>query len=241
MEFICLLSSVPIRKEPISSSEKVSSLLFGEKCTLIEEAKDWVKIASNLDGYEGYISRERLNLFGDAHLEFSKRVFAPFLIAQSRNNQILIPCGSFIPKSLQFAFQEEMYYINENDNSPIDPIGLANRFINTPYNWGGRSIFGIDCSGLMQVIFSLNGFQLPRDAYQQVAIGQEIAYANRKAGDIAYFTNPKGRVTHVGILESPSSIIHAAGFVRKDKFDNKGIYRESIREYTHVLHCIKRL
>lgn len=241
MKLICLLTSVPIRKEPLSSSEKVSSLIFGETCEVLEEIEDWVKIKSSLDSYEGYVSLERLVVYEpDKHL-FTKRVYAPFLFALSANGSMTIPCGAYIPDNNKFVFREQEYTIQEKENHPKDLLSLAKQFYNTPYNWGGRSTFGIDCSGFIQILFSLCGVPLPRDAYQQETEGTEIDYNKRQTGDVAFFTNPKGRVTHVGILSSSNTIIHSAGFVREDTFNKKGIFREIEQEQTHVLYSIKRL
>ncbi len=240
MKLICLLTSVPIRKEPISSSEKVSSLLFGETCIVLEHKEDWVKIQSTLDGYEGYVSEERLVKYSPEKHLFTKRVYSPFLNAVSTNESILIPCGSYIPESTNFIYRGNAFTILEKENESKDLLNLAKQFLKTPYDWGGRSIFGIDCSGFMQVIFSLCKIQLPRDAYQQEEKGTSIPYKERQVGDVAFFINQKGRVTHVGILSSKDSIIHSAGFVREDTFNEKGIFREIESEQTHTLHSIKR-
>jgi hypothetical protein len=240
MKLICLLTSVPIRKEPISSSEKVSALIFGETCVVLEEKGEWVKIKSSLDSYEGYVSLERLVEYKPEKHLFKKRVYSPFLLALSANGSITIPCGAYIPESNKFLFREQEYTIQEKNNHPKDLLSLAKQFYNTPYNWGGRSIFGIDCSGFMQIIFSLCGVPLPRDAYQQEIEGEKIAFKDRKPGDVAYFTSPKGKVSHVGILSSRDTIIHSAGFVREDIFNEKGIFREIEQEQTHVLCSIKR-
>ena len=240
MKLICLLTSVPIRKEPISSSEKVSSLMFGETCEVLEQKEDWVKIKSTLDGYVGFVSKERLVSYIPQSHSFTKRVYAPFLVAKAANKSIQISCGSYIPENNSFQFRGETYSINEIKNQEKDLLNLAYQYLNTPYNWGGRSIYGIDCSGYMQVLFSLCGIQLPRDAYQQAEIGHEVSFKDRKKGDVAFFTNSKGRVTHVGILSSVDRILHSAGFVREDTFNSKGIFRVIEQEQTHHLCFIKR-
>jgi cell wall-associated NlpC family hydrolase len=108
--------------------------------------------------------------------------------------------------------------------------------------WGGKSPFGIDCSGFTQVVYKLNGYKLPRDANQQVNLGEPLSFVEEaEAGDLAFFDNEEGRIVHVGILLNNQSIIHASGYVRVDKFDHYGIFNQDTGKYSHTLRVIKRL
>jgi len=115
-------------------------------------------------------------------------------------------------------------------------------YLNAPYLWGGRSPFGIDCSGFTQVIYKLNGFKLPRDASQQATIGETLSFIEEsESGDLAFFDNEEGNIIHVGIMLENNNIIHASGKVRIDKIDHQGIFNSETNTYSHRLRLIKKI
>jgi cell wall-associated NlpC family hydrolase len=119
---------------------------------------------------------------------------------------------------------------------------LGQLYLRAPYVWGGKSVFGLDCSGLMQQLFGLLGVQLPRDAHQQIALGRPVDFVTQtQPGDLAFFENAEGRIVHVGVVLDEGQILHAHGEVRLDPLDHHGIFNRTRQKYSHKLRLIKRI
>ena len=115
-------------------------------------------------------------------------------------------------------------------------------YLNAPYLWGGKTPFGIDCSGFTQMVYKLNGFALPRDAYQQAEIGETLSFVEEaEPGDLAFFDDDEGNIIHVGMVLEQGTIIHASGKVRIDALDHQGIYNKELKNYSHKLRLIKKI
>ncbi len=251
---ICPLSIVPMRAEPSDLSEMVNQVLFGETFKIIDHRKKWFKIRLSHDDYEGWIDRKQ------AHL-ITKEVFtstskakhllsgAPvdILAAEDPKQHISIVQGSYLPGlvdgekvevgKLQFDAPEA---IVEPSQVKADIIEWAYSYLNTPYLWGGRSPFGIDCSGFTQQVYRMIGVNIPRDASEQAKCGEALSFIEEaEPGDLAFFDNKEGHITHVGIILRDNYIIHASGKVRLDRLDQSGIYNAEERDHTHRLRVIK--
>lgn len=251
MEYgICNLAIVPMRAEPSDRSEQVSQLLFGEVFEILEWKDKWVQIKTTIDSYTGWIDRLQFTMLGHIAYNDLQREPAPLTyraVTQAwkiaDNSIIYLAAGS----SLAFL-QGTTSYIGNQKFEIIGEIGakdhmanVARSYLNAPYLWGGRTHFGIDCSGYTQVVFRLCGLFLQRDASQQALQGELVeSLAQTKLGDLAFFNNPEGRITHVGIILNNGQIIHASGKVKIDIIDEDGIWSEELKRYTHKLHSIRR-
>jgi len=245
---ICNLSIVPVRAKPSDESEIVSQLLFGDYVIVLEKGTPWIKIKNNSDSYEGwidfkqvtYINSDEFNL-GLSNTQYI--VNQPSIDIKSSVGKQAIFLGSVLPflKNNSFKISSQVFEIlSELTQKQLKPNEYAQLYLNTPYLWGGKSLHGIDCSGLIQNAFKSSIFSLPRDASQQVNIGDHILWENRAIDDVVFFKSKSGNVTHVGILTSKDTIIHAHGKVRIDKIDTKGIWNSELDWYSHLTFCVKR-
>lgn len=243
----CIVSISPVRLEGKDQSEMVTQLLFGELVSVVELNEPWAKIVTETDAYEGYVDFK--------HLEFltpkeAKRWSDGLTYVSAReveiktNYEVQYICrGSFLPENADaFTIGEKTFSILSEQNKLFSsPIELAKNYLNTPYLWGGKSPYGIDCSGLTQTVYRIFNYNLPRDASEQFQHGTEVDFNEIQSGDLAFFENKSGKIIHVGILDGEGCIIHASGHVRKDYISEQGIVHANSNALTHKLTKIKRL
>lgn len=253
---IANISIIPVRFEPSEKSEMVTQILFGEHFEIIRSDEKWTKIRIAYDGYEGWVDKKAID-------PITKRQFHK--IPENNNYVVseitkkiyvgkeLLPMTILAGSSVPFYNGKFSFKINNQHckfkGRPVfqshkdvrrEVLENALSYVNTPYLWGGKSPFGIDCSGFSQVVYKINGIRLPRDASQQVLHGVAVNFVNEaKPGDLAFFDNEEGIVTHVGILTGDGRIIHASGKVRVDKIDHNGIFNIDTKRYSHKLRVVK--
>ena len=165
------------------------------------------------------------------------------MILFGKEDEILFPTpiGSQVSSAQTLGHRFEGKQL-ENPKSKDNLVNTALHYLNSPYMWGGKSPFGIDCSGFVQCVYQLHGVQLPRDAYLQAEHGETLGFIDEsEAGDLAFFDDEEGKITHVGIIMSDYHIIHAFGQVRIDRLDQTGIFNNALNKHTHKLRVIKKI
>jgi gamma-D-glutamyl-L-lysine dipeptidyl-peptidase len=256
MEYgICNLSIVPVRAEPSDRSEQVTQLLFGECFEITGKNKQWKKVRLAYDDYTGWIDEKQYQPLQDEvfrSLRNGERTVTLDLVQILVSDNIMSPIviGSDLPffNGKECRIGEQIFGFDGNTRNP-DPASASKNlitenafiYLNSPYLWGGRSPFGIDCSGFTQMAYKLSGIKLRRDASQQAEEGHTVNFLEEaEPGDLIFFDNAEGRIIHVGILLPDNRIIHASGKVRIDKIDHHGIFNTDTKKYSHKLRLIKR-
>lgn len=256
MEYsICSVSIMPMRSEPSDRSEMVSQVLFGELVEVLETEGSWSHIRVLADDYEGFVDVKQLE---SIDLEEFERLYKSDMYYTLEPVQIIedkahaqaffilqgsvlynLSGGKSIINGKTFSY-DGRYVSSQVMKSRKNVIENALSYLNAPYLWGGKTSFGIDCSGFSQMVFRISGIGLLRDASQQATQGDIVNFiSDAYPGDLAFFDNEEGRIIHVGILLGNNKIIHASGRVRIDSIDHQGIFNTELRRYTHKLRLIR--
>ena len=268
MKGIALHSIVPMRAEARESAEQITQMLFGETCRIVEQAERWTLIRLDSDGQEGWVDAkmispmktEEYDAYRAAYVSAATVVY-PMAYAVSENNGQTIPLtagtrltnyqeGRFELLGVGFRIDPSMVIVQPRELSLQNLLETIRFFLNIPYLWGGKNAMGMDCSGFTQVIMSLFGRQLLRNASEQATQGTAVASLKEaQAGDLVFFSHqPESKISHVGIVADTERVIHCSGRVKVEKLDETGIFSvEQADEahpngrYTHYLASIRRI
>lgn len=217
----------PIRSEANDRAEMVTQGLFGEALTWeTTETPGWIRIQLTRDGYTGFTDEKLISSEPDALTAFggeTATLQAPLTMLEWQGRPYHLPAGSRVPQSI---------WPNAAPSKEA-PVALAEKFLGAPYLWGGKSVLGMDCSGLTQLCCDLSGINLPRDASQQWSAlrASQVSNTELEHGDLVFFhKDHPDKITHVGFAWKPNgypmSVIHASGEVRIDTLGESGIYRD---------------
>ena len=251
-----------MREEPAHKSQLVSQLLFGDAYQIEEFAGDWLKIKTLDFGYEGFIEKKLWNELHEVDAveysslkkylvtdylifikEFETNITFPVFMGSSfpkpKDNMLILGSSIFVVELPEERIVPKFPNLSEQQSAILQ---FASGYLQAPYLWGGRTPAGVDCSALVQLVFKRIDICLPRDASQQVNYGEQIDFATEwQVGDVAFFDNEEGKITHAGIIIGKDKILHASGFVRIDMLDTTGIYNKPLEQYTHKLRIVKRI
>jgi cell wall-associated NlpC family hydrolase len=230
------------RAEASHKSEQINQLIFGDLYSILEESADWIKVKAEYDDYEGWIHRKHHSAIQNSELRklrSATTVLTLDLLGTVKNK--LDKTMTSIPMGSTIRYDHYSYKGKIAKQSRSKLFKYAHKYLNAPYLWGGKTAFGIDCSGFVQMTHRLVGIKLPRDSWQQALVGKKVAsLAKAKAGDLCFFGDGE-KVTHVGMLLTKTAIIHASGKVRVDLMTEDGIFNAELNKLTHKLKSIRRI
>ena len=254
MYAICNLSIVPVRREPSDKSEMVTQLLFGETVQILDKQDSWRKVKLYHDDHIGWVDKKQLGPLQDEEYERINKLPVSMstdivqLVIWDTHHVLPVVLGASLPgyankkfriSSTEFSYDGNVVTHSTPDFSRINEHAFM--YLNAPYLWGGRTPFGLDCSGFTQMVFKLCGYRLKRNSDEQATQGKIInMISESRPGDLAFFENTDGKIVHVGIILADNKIMHASGRVRIDKIDHQGIFNEDTKQYTHALRVIRR-
>lgn len=249
-----------MRAEAREGAEQITQILFGETFSILEQKPRWNRVQLDSDGQEGWIDAKMSTQMSPAEEKAYKRQYKsaaiiafPMAYAVSENNGQTIPLsagtrltnykdGVFEVLGVRFRIDPNMVITESREQNQENLLQTVRFFLNIPYLWGGKNAMGMDCSGFTQVIMSLFGKNLKRNASEQVTQGRKIAaLKNVQAGDLVFFDHEDGKISHVGIAIDGNRVIHCSGRVKVEKLDENGIYNAETGAYSHHLVEIRRI
>ena len=245
---ICHLSIVPLRANAAHESEMTSQLLYGEHFKVLEERAHWSKIRNAFDDFEAWIDKKQYRKIEEA--EYRSLEENNIQLSSDLIEYITDEHGLLMPVAMGSVLNFTENLKHNFDGSYLEPLGInkvnliktALLYLNSPQHLGGKSPFGIDCSGFTQMVYKLNGHKIKRNAAEQSKQGEALSFIEEsEPGDLVFFDDNDGIINHVGLMMEDNYIIHVDGKVRIDRIDHSGIFNAELKRHTHKLRVIKKI
>ncbi len=252
---VCRLAVVPVRRFADMVSEMTTQLRFGESVELLEENRGLWRVRGTHDGYEGWVDSRQFTAPQSSRPPVAAVLTADLMgwaerTREDRMERCLLPLGTPLPdfQDGRFSIGGETWQwsgtVHRLPSAPQWPALLreSESYLNTPYVWGGRSIWGIDCSGLVQSLLGHQGVRVSRDCITQVDEGTEVPTLHEaRPGDLAFFDGTRDGGRHVGLVLGGGEVLHASGFVRVDNLCGRGITVPETGHLSHHLRALRRV
>jgi hypothetical protein len=216
----------PVLAQPLVRAEQVTQLVLGETAAVTERSGDWSRVRIHADGYDGWVhSGYLMEVEDSAADEWRSRAmgWSEGVGVRSGGSHIALPLRARV------ALEEDIVLLPDGrrgrvvggcvrNMSEVTTMARAKaperwafeHFLGSPYQWGGVTPWGVDCSGLVQTTFAARGVALPRDSAEQVSHGAPVSFEAIRPGDLLFFKSQSGdKVTHVAFAGEADTLVHS--------------------------------
>ncbi len=224
MSIICRAPVAPLNADASLRAEQVTQLVLGETATVLERRAEWLRVRADIDSYEGWvhqgyvISTAQAPRWREAATGWSDGALAEVdgtsvqLPLRARvileGTSVRLP-GDLVARVVQGSVRDASTVHRSAEGTSPDEWAWT-EFGGAPYQWGGVTPLGVDCSGMIQTTFAARGVSLPRDGWQQAATGTAVDRDALTAGDLCFFRGETTeRITHVAIYAGDDTIVHS--------------------------------
>lgn len=225
MSVICRAPVAPVHADASLRAEQVTQLVLGETATVLERRAEWLRVRTDIDSYEGWAHEGYLISTAQAPRwrEVAQGWSGGARVSMVDGTLVRLPLrarvvleggavrlpGDHVGEVIEGSVREASAV--QRDAAQVRPDDWAwAEFAGAPYQWGGVTPLGVDCSGMIQTTFAARGVSLPRDCWQQAAVGTMVAWDALAPGDLCFFRGETTeRITHVAIYAGDDTIVHS--------------------------------